>query len=194
MPSRSVWIVASAAACGAAAVGALGCASSRAADPTAGPRRALAATESDAVSAASDVAAAAVERFLEMFRAFTPEDVVRAAGEVYAPDAYFNDGFAELHGADEIAEYLRRSAEKTEWITIEVADVARSETDLYVRWEMRFVLHGSEAQTTAPGISHLRVDRDGRVIYHMDYWDASGALADRIPLVGGVIRKVKSRL
>jgi hypothetical protein len=59
---------------------------------------------------------------------------------------------------------------------------------------MRFVLHGSDRRTTAPGISHLRVGRDGRILFHMDYWDASGALAERIPLVGGVMRKVKSRL
>ncbi len=195
MPARSVWIATSAAACGVAALGALGCATSSVGrDPTVGPRRALAATEPDAVAAAGVEAAGAVERFLAMFGDFTPDAVEAAALEVYAPGAFFDDGFVELEGAAAIAEYLRRSAAKTEWITIEVGDIARSKLDLYIRWEMRFVLHGSSKQTIAPGISHLRVDREGRVLFHHDFWDGSGALADRIPLVGGILRKVKQRL
>jgi hypothetical protein len=35
----------------------------------------------------------------------------------------------------------------------------------------------------APGISHLRFDDTGRILYHRYYWDASAALAVFVPPV-----------
>jgi hypothetical protein len=43
------------------------------------------------------------------------------------------------------------------------------------------------------GMTHLRFDRDGRVIYHQDYWDSGSALFEKIPVLGGGIRAVKKR-
>jgi hypothetical protein len=42
-------------------------------------------------------------------------------------------------------------------------------------------------------MTHLRFDRDGRVIYHQDYWDSGSALFEKIPVLGGGIRAVKKR-
>ncbi len=60
---------------------------------------------------------------------------------------------------------------------------------------MRFTTAGSRSRTiVAPGITHLRFDGDGRIVYHRDYWDGSGALAEFVPLVGSILRSVRSRL
>ena len=40
----------------------------------------------------------------------------------------------------------------------------------------------------------LRFAVDGRIVYHRDYWDASGALASMVPIVGSVLEAVRRRL
>lgn len=134
-----------------------------------------------------------VERFQALFDQFEPEPVSRLAREIYAPDAYFNDGFVELSGAEEIARYFARSAEHTDTIEIDLEDTVRAADGLYLRWIMDFTTSGG-TRVTAPGISHLRFDAEGRIIYHRDYWDAGSALAELIPVAGSVLRAVKSRI
>jgi hypothetical protein len=40
------------------------------------------------------------------------------------------------------------------------------------------------------GISHLYIDC-GKVNYHRDYFDAGQMLYENLPLLGGIIRKIK---
>jgi len=117
----------------------------------------------------------------------------RAAG-VYAEDAYFNDGFVEVRGRDEIVAYLVRSAEAAGEVDIEVRDVAYSGAEIYLCWDMRFTNEKGSKQVVAPGVSHLRVNGNGLVVFHRDYWDSSGALAEFVPLVPSILRSIRSRM
>ncbi len=138
-------------------------------------------------------AEAGVEHFIALFADFRPQPVAAAAPELYAENAYFNDGFAEIEGADKIAEYLARTAGEVVSFDIEVHDVVHGERDAYVRWTMRFTT--KKARTiVAPGVSQLRFDGDGRIILHRDYWDASGALATFVPIVPNVLKSIRNRL
>ena len=75
-----------------------------------------------------------------------------------------------------------------------VRRIIRHGGEVYVRWVMTFTTERRSTTIVAPGISHLRFDADGRILYHRDYWDASGALAELVPLVGPVLRAVRARL
>jgi limonene-1,2-epoxide hydrolase len=137
---------------------------------------------------------AGVERFRALFADFDSATLGERARAVYARGAYFNDGFAELEGVDEIAAYLVRSAEATGEVAIEVHDVAYSGAEIYLRWDMRFGNAKGSKTVIAPGVSHLRLDANGRVIFHRDYWDSSGALAEFVPLMPSILRSIRSRM
>lgn len=181
----------------AALVAMVSCASSPKSVPLAEASRALSDTESRALRAdgnGAEIARAAVERFVALFQDFDATTIGERAREVYADDAYFNDGFVEVRGIEDIASYLVRSAEAAGEVAIEVHDVAHSGAEIYVRWDMRFTNRKGSKQVTAPGVSHLRVDPDGQVVFHRDYWDSSGALAEFVPLMSSILRSVRSRL
>ena len=134
-----------------------------------------------------------VERFVALFSDFRPEPVAAAGPDVYAHDAYFNDGFVELEGGEKITEYLARTAADVVSFGIEIHDVVYGERDAYVRWTMRFTT--TKGRTiVAPGVSQLRFDADGRIILHRDHWDASGALAAFVPIVPNVLESIRHRL
>ena len=181
----------------AALVTMVSCASSPKLDPLAEASRALSDTESEALRAdggPTETARAAVDRFVTLFQDFEPSTIGARSREVYAADAYFNDGFVEVRGIDEIAAYLVRSAEAAGEVAIEVHDVAYSGAEIYVRWDMRFSNRSGSKWVEAPGVSHLRLDLDGKVVFHRDYWDSSGALAEFVPLMSSILRSVRARL
>lgn len=173
------------------------CASSPAGDPLAVARQALADTEPVAVRTQGEpgeTVRAAVERFGALFADFSPATIGGRAAGVYAEDAYFNDGFVEARGRDEIVAYLVRSAEAAGEVAIEVHDVAYSGAEIYLRWDMRFTNEKGSKEVVAPGVSHLRVDGNGLVVFHRDYWDSSGALAEFVPLMPSILRSIRSRM
>lgn len=168
------------------------CRSGGTTDLVGGGRAALAAT---AGSGGDPVPAGALDRFLALFDDFRPAAIRDAARGVYGETAYFNDGFVELEGAAAIADYLARSADHTAAIEVEVEQIATAGSDVYLRWVMRFETAGARSRTiVAPGISHLRFDAGGRVVYHRDYWDASAALAAFVPVVPSILAAIRKRL
>lgn len=136
-----------------------------------------------------------LDRFMAIFADFTPAAVRGAAAEAYADDAYFNDGFAELDGVSAIAAYFERTAHSTAAIDVEIEDRVVAGSEVYLRWVMTFTTSGRRGKTiVAPGMTHLRFDGDGRILYHRDYWDASGALAEFVPFMSSILGAVRNRL
>jgi steroid delta-isomerase len=43
------------------------------------------------------------------------------------------------------------------------------------------------------GATHLRFAPDGRIALHRDYWDAAEELYEKLPLVGALMRWLRSR-
>jgi hypothetical protein len=43
------------------------------------------------------------------------------------------------------------------------------------------------------GCSHLRLDANGRVVFHRDYWDTAEELYEKMPVLGGLMRWLRRR-
>lgn len=178
-------------------VGSTACSSGRTVDMVGAGRDAQARTEADGRSAMSgppETIERSLARFRELFADFRPEAARSNAANLYSEDAYFNDGFVELTGSAAIADYFGRSAEATEAIEVEIEQITRTEDGVYLRWIMTYTIHYRSMTIVAPGISHLRFTPEGRISYHRDYWDGSGALMEVVPLGGATLRAIKGRL
>ena len=135
-----------------------------------------------------------LDRFRALFADYRPDAVASAARGLYSEDAYFNDGFVELTGSEAIAAYFGRSAEATAAIDVDIEETVKNADGVYLRWVMTFTIHHRKMTFVAPGMSHLRFTPEGRISYHRDYWDGSGALSEMIPFAGSLLRAIKSRL
>jgi hypothetical protein len=80
---------------------------------------------------------------------------------------------------------------------VRVLSTTRTEEGEHLlRWQMviRFKRFRRGLDTETVGMSHLRFDAQGRVVYHQDYWNAADGLYEHIPLLGSLIRMIKRRL
>lgn len=134
----------------------------------------------------------AVSGFEALYGDLTPENVSANVRKTYAEDAWFNDTIATEEGIEAIEKYLLKTAEGTESVQAKVNDVAVSGSDCYVRWTMVVRakgLAGGEPVTTE-GVSHLRFDREGRIVFHQDFWNPAAGIYEHLPLLGPAIRQV----
>jgi len=177
-----------------------GCSSTQPAaqpDPHAAYRAALARTapaDTEAAPLTPEQERAALARFNEFYSVYSVESIKAGVRGVYAENAYFGDPFDSVSGIDEIEEYFVRMAEPVKTCTFDVEAVDRAGAEYWIRWTMNLEVNAAKGKPfSALGVSHVRFDDEGKVLFQQDYWDSS-ALLDRLPVVGFFTRKVKKRL
>jgi hypothetical protein len=89
-----------------------------------------------------------------------------------------------------------RGSEATREFSMEWLDVSEHGGDYYFRWIMSTKLKRLDKKHTnrTTGISHVRFGKDGKVIFHQDYFDGAVFLYEKIPVLGAEIRYFKRRL
>ncbi len=147
--------------------------------------------------AGSEVERDALARFTDLFADFRAERIARLLDDVYAEQVHFDDTLKTVRGREALRHYLLDSAAAVEQCRIDVLDVSRNQAGEHLlRWKMliRFRRLQRGVDHWSSGISHLRFDGDGRVVYQQDYWNNADHLYQHIPLLGTLIRLVKRRL
>ncbi|MFM8878496.1 MAG: nuclear transport factor 2 family protein [Verrucomicrobiota bacterium] len=177
----------------------LGCSAvPRVADSTAALRAVRAEMERrPTVSPGSAAEREGLERLKVFLSRIDADSVRQRTLSVYAPDAYLNDTLVTRRGATNIQAYFMETVEAAESITAQIEDVSRSADGYYyVRWtmdvRMKKVASGETIRTL--GITLIRLDDQGRVLIHQDYWDSAAGLWDHVPGIGRSIRWIKGRL
>ena len=150
--------------------------------------------EVDSMEPGSEIERQALDRFTAFYRDYSTEAIRAGVRDVYADNAWFGDPFHIVEGIDAIEHYFIVMAEPVETCTFTVDSIKRSGIDYFARWTMLLeskVAKGEQIKTI--GLSHIRYNRDGKIVFQQDYWDSS-AMLDRLPVVGYWTRLVKERI
>jgi hypothetical protein len=144
----------------------------------------------------SDAEAAMIDRVKQLFSNYTRENLAANIPEVYAEKVYFRDAFKQFNRAEDIREYMLAGLEPLNQSEFVFNRVARSGSDYYFDWTMRLDFKKTPPDTweESIGVSHMRFNADGKVIFHQDYWDPTDIVYRRIPIARQLIAFVKKKL
>jgi hypothetical protein len=136
----------------------------------------------------------AIGRFDAFFGDVTVESIRSQIDGFYAPDVYFNDTLKTLRGRQAVEAYFIRMPQHADFVRAKVIDHSRSGANYYVRWIMDVRYKGAKETVSTMGMTLLRFDKQGRVVLHQDFWDSSAGFYEHLPVLGGVIRWIKSKI
>lgn len=139
---------------------------------------------------------AAAERFETFIADLSTTTIKAQIRSVYAPKLYFNDTLRTIRDVDTLEKYFLSSDDGMSAYGLKVEQTISTPEGVFVRWRMDVTFrnfHKGQVQSSI-GISHIRFDKDGRVVYHQDYWDSGSNFYEKFPVIGGMIRWIKSRL
>lgn len=136
----------------------------------------------------------ALRQFDEFYADYSVEAIRAGVRDIYADDAWFGDPFHIVEGIDAIEHYFVVMAEPVEQCSFTVNSMQRSGSDYFARWTMRLESSAAKGEIIETiGISHVRYNAEGKIIFQQDYWDTS-AMLDRLPVVGFWTRLVKGKI
>ena len=161
--------------------------------------QALTATEARARSDWNSdpaVLADAVGRIERYYENVTRTSVQNLTHRLYAGDAYLCDTLHIAHGADEIEAYFLKTSERVNTMQVTILDYSASGPEVYTRWRMTIAAEAlDDSRPVATyGISHLRFNREGKVILHQDFWDASAGFFEHLPVLGRILQRIRDGL
>lgn len=144
----------------------------------------------------SEAETAMIERVKHLFSNYTRENLEAMVTEVYAEEVYFRDAFKQFSRAEDIREYMLAGLAPLDQSEFVFNRVARSGSDYYFDWTMRLDFKKTPPDTweESIGVSHMRFNSEGKVIFHQDYWDPTDIVYRRIPIARQLIAFVKKRL
>jgi steroid Delta-isomerase len=124
-------------------------------------------------------------------------DGVDALSALYMLDAKFKDPFNDVQGRSAIAHIFRHMFSQVDAphfvVTALIAKerVGGASSQIFMRWDFSFVTRG-QAQTIH-GATHFELNDEGLIALHRDYWDAAEELYEKIPILGFILRWLKSK-
>lgn len=136
-----------------------------------------------------------VDAVVRYFESITPE-ALRDLALVYAEEAYFKDPFNDVKGIVEIRAIFERMFEALMEPRFAVVNRVVDGDQVMLEWDFTFRVRRWKPDTVqlVHGVSHLRLAADGRIAYHRDYWDTAEELYAKLPLIGGVMRLLRSKM
>lgn len=135
----------------------------------------------------------ALAQFCTFFREFNAASLADIA-HVYSANAVFQDPVHHIVGREKIARYFARLLFNTSQCQFSIDTVIEQHNCAFVSWILRFSHPRlkAERRIEVSGASHLQFSE--RIDYHRDYFDLGQMLYEQLPLLGAIIRHIKSRL
>lgn len=131
------------------------------------------------------------DRYRTYLETLTPATLAQLADHV-ADDVRFRDPFNDVVGRDAMERVFRDMFNRIGDIRFVVRHALTENDVCLMVWRFEGRTRGIDL--AFDGTSVVRFGRDGRVVEHLDYWDAAGAVYERLPLLGAILRVLRRRL
>ena len=131
-----------------------------------------------------------VKLFLKVFKNYSKTLFIAETSNLYAKEAFLNDKIRTVKGASNIKKYFLNTFIKLKKAKFNILDVAYGDRDVYIRWEMVLHTKGGTKPLKNLGMSQLRFNLDGKIIYHQDHWDYSEIL-QQMPIIKHLLNAMK---
>jgi ketosteroid isomerase-like protein len=132
-------------------------------------------------------------RVIDFFQSISA-DSARTLSQIYTDDVWFKDPFNEVEGIEQVSHIFTHMFEQVDAPRFVVTHSVLQDDQAFLTWDFLFRMRRfSDDEQCIRGASHVRFASDGRVAYHRDYWDAAEELYEKLPVVGSLMRWLKTR-
>lgn len=132
-------------------------------------------------------------RVIDFFQSISA-DSARTLSLIYTDDVWFKDPFNEVQGLEKVGHIFTHMFEQVDAPRFVITHSVLQDDQAFLTWEFLFRMRRfSDEEQCIRGATHVRFASDGRVAYHRDYWDAAEELYEKLPVIGSVMRWLKTR-
>ena len=134
------------------------------------------------------------ETLTRFYETLHQEVSLEAFGSIYDDAVFFKDPFNEVKGISAVYRIFQEMYKSLDDPRFIIHEYVENGSMAYVKWDFLFHFKGDEKENRFEGVSRLEMNAEGKVISHVDFWDAAEHIYEKIPLLGSILRFVKRRI
>lgn len=135
------------------------------------------------------------EKIISFYNKFNGKNL-EILNQFYSDDVQFQDPITKTDGLDQLKKHYTKSYQNIKSIRFDFSEFIAMDNKYSCTWVMTVAVNGlnSGKEFQVSGISILYFNSEGLITYHRDYFDLSELVYEKLPLIGSVVRGVKSKL
>ncbi|MDC0092995.1 DUF2358 domain-containing protein [Alphaproteobacteria bacterium] len=98
----------------------------------------------------------------------------------------FSDPFNDLKGIENFKKVFYHMFKNVKDPTFIILDYSKNKDKIYLKWKMFF--YAFKSKQFIEGISEIKLNTDGKIKSHTDYWDSMNGLFIKLPIIGILYR------
>ncbi len=129
--------------------------------------------------------------YLDFYRTISPQ-TVHQIRELCTENVLFKDPFNEVRSSHLYEKILTHMYEQVDHPAFDILDTALSGETCFIKWRFSFRKGGNANEIV--GMSEVKVNAEGKIYSHVDYWDSGEYVYGRVPLLGTIIGWIRAKL
>ena len=110
------------------------------------------------------------------------KDNIKKFDDLVVKDIIFIDPFNNIKGLDNFKNIFYHMFDTVEEPKFDIVDYAQNKDHIFLKWKMTF--YAFKASQTIEGMSDITLNKEGKVISHVDYWDSLNGIFIKLPFLG----------
>jgi steroid delta-isomerase len=133
----------------------------------------------------------ALNDYVTLFENMNIDDLVNL-DRFFTSNAHFKDPFNEARGLDKIHHIFQHMFTTLDNPSFRVDEALLTGDVAYIKWQFHAQMKNNSMMLV--GISRVVFNEQGLVSEHIDYWDASEQFYMKLPIIGALLRFIKSQV
>ena len=133
-------------------------------------------------------------KYIEFFQQLNEKTPLLEYKLFFDENSYFEDPFHKVVGVDKIYPILKGIYVKFYNPRFEINECISQDYITYIRWNFLYQMNKKSEVDTFVGVSRVLFSENGKVLKHVDFWDAGLNVYEKIPLLGSIIRYIKRKI
>ena len=122
-----------------------------------------------------------INNYLNLFSNLNKENIEKF-DDLVIKDIVFIDPFNNIKGLDNFKNIFYHMFDTVEEPKFDIVDYAQNKDHIFLKWKMTF--YAFKASQTIEGMSDITLNKEGKVISHLDYWDSLNGIFIKLPFLG----------
>ena len=122
-----------------------------------------------------------INNYLNLFSNLNKENI-KKFDDLVVNDIIFIDPFNNIKGLDNFKNIFYHMFDTVEEPKFDIVDYAQNKDHIFLKWKMTF--YAFKASQTIEGMSDITLNKEGKVISHLDYWDSLNGIFIKLPFLG----------
>lgn len=128
------------------------------------------------------------------FETLNREVTIEEFGTIYDDVVTFKDPFNEVKGIRAVYAIFEHMYQTLDNPRFFIKEYIEKENVAYVKWDFIYTFKGGKNENRFQGVSRLQMNTQGKVVSHVDFWDAAEHIYEKMPLLGSALRFIKRKI